>query len=128
MSSGAENEGGDRSLAESSNLPAEPAPTKCKRNDKKCQRKNKRKKNQGRKNGQRAINHGKKGNGKSKKNNKRNKNKERNEPNPASASKHRATLVAEEGRSANDMINDYAHIDWSTNHKEVKKPTRTRIT
>ena len=75
MSSGAENEGGDRSLAESSNLRAEPAPTKCKRNDKKCQRKNKRKKNQGRKNGQRAINHGKKGNGKSKKNNKRNKSK-----------------------------------------------------
>ena len=50
-----------------------------------------------------------------------NKNKERNEPNPASASKHRATLVAEEGRSANDMINDNVHTDWSTNHKEASK-------
>merc|ERR1711971_97498 len=54
---GAENERGDRGLAENSNLRAvrssEPASGKCKKNDKKCRRKNKRKNNKRDKNKER---------------------------------------------------------------------------
>ena len=78
FSAGAENESGDRSLAESLNLRAvrgaEPAAEKCKNTDKKsCKGKNRRSKNKKRKNGQKAA--GKKNNKNKRNNKKRNKNK-----------------------------------------------------
>ena len=73
MSPGAENEQGDSSLVESSNLravrAAEPAPGKC--NDKNCQRKKKRNKKKGKKNSKRARNNRKKGDKKSRKSDKK---------------------------------------------------------
>ena len=75
MSPGAENEQGDSSLVESSNLravrAAEPAPGKC--NDKNCQRKKRRNKKKGNKNSKRARNNRKRGNKKSRKSNKKSK-------------------------------------------------------